>query len=121
MTTLTERGMGLLARALPVAAGGTIVYARGTSRVSIEAGFGVSEFQTDTAGSVLIEHTDRDFIFPAASLILGGTLATPQRGDQITVVDESKVFEVLAPGGAQVYRPCDPQGIAIRVHGKRLT
>jgi hypothetical protein len=77
-------------------------------------------------GSVRLERTDRDFIFPAESLILGGSLATPQRGDWITIVADvadgeidGQVFEVLAPGGAQPYQLSDTVGTVIRVHTKR--
>jgi hypothetical protein len=125
MSTLMERGLDMLARALPETAGGRILYQRGEERIWIEAAFGRSEFQVESADGVRIEHSDRDFIFPAEALILAGTPATPQRGDRISVVRENRldlqVFEVLAPGGEQVYRQCDSQGIMIRVHTKRVS
>jgi hypothetical protein len=123
MTSLMERGLNLLALSLPKGAGGKIVYRRGSNEVWIDATFGQTQFEVDDNGSNRIEHTDRDFLFSSASLILGGSLATPQKGDRITVVEESRgdgqVFEVLAPGGAQPYRLCDAQGLMIRVHTKR--
>jgi len=124
MTTLMERGMSMLGREIPKVAGGQIVYQRGESRVWIDAAFGVTEFQVEDSGGVRIEHSDRDFIFAMAGLILDGTIATPQRGDRITIVEDGgvdgQVFEVLAPGGAQVYRLCDAFGQMIRVHTKKL-
>lgn len=116
--TLLERGIDMASRLLPAAAGGEITYAHGAITVKIDAAFGSSEFATSIADGVLVEHSDRDFIFPAADLVLSGVVATPTRGDRITVGTE--VFEVMAPGGAQVYRPCDPQGAMIRVHTKKL-
>lgn len=119
-STLIQRGLAMAARALPAVAGGAVVYSRGANSVELSAGFGKTDFQVETADAVRIEHTDRDFIFAAADLILGGTVATPQRGDRIEVIDEEETFEVLAPSGAQVYRSCDAEGLMIRVHTKRV-
>ena len=125
MSTLMERGMKMLASAAPKVAGGQIIYQRGDSRVWIDATFGQTEFQIDEENGVRIEHSDRDFIFAADALILSGSLATPQRGDRITVVAEEhgdgQVFEVLAPSGSQVYRLVNPEGHVLRVHTKRTT
>jgi hypothetical protein len=125
MSTLLERGMDMIARAAPKVAGGRIIYQRGDSRVWIDATWGRTEFQTDTADGVRIEHSDRDFIFASAALVLGGVLATPARGDRITLVFENQtdgdVFEVLAPSGAQPYRLCDPEGVMMRVYGKKIS
>lgn len=116
--------MEAMARNLPSVAGGTIIYARGDDVVELSATFGRSEFSVTSGDSERVEFTDRDFIFEAETLILGGTLATPERGDRVTVIDAARVanevFEVLAPGGAQVYRRCDADGRMIRVHSKRL-
>ncbi len=123
MRTLFERGTRLVARASARAAGGKIIYKRGDDRVWIDATYGQTEFQVEENGGVRLEHTDRDFIFPSASLVLGGSLATPQRGDRIRIVANGHIdgedFEVLAPGGAQPYRLCDAAGAMIRVHAKR--
>ena len=124
MPTLLERGLSMAARALPAAAGGRSIYQRGEARVWISATRGQTEFQVESADGVRIVSTDRDFIFDARSLVIGGSLATPARGDRVTVVGEDRtdeqVFEVLAPGGAQPYRLCDPEGVMIRVHGTRM-
>jgi len=115
----------MLSSTLPTAAGGEVIYQRGDDRVWINATWGRTEFQIEDSDGVRIEHSDRDFIFAATALILGGTLATPQRGDRVTIVREEhgdqQVFEVLAPGGSQVYRTCDPEGHVLRVHSKRMT
>lgn len=125
MSTLMQRGLNMLARELPRAAGGKIVYQRGTQRVWLDATFGRTEFAVDSSDVVRIEHTDRDFIFPAEGLILGGKLATPERGDLITLVEDdhgaSQVFEVLSTDGKQCYRTCDTTGHMIRVYTKRIT
>ena len=124
MTTLLERGLSMAARVLPAAAGGEIVYQRGEDRVWLNATWGRTEFQVDTSDGVQIEYSDRDFIVAAADLVLSGIRITPQRGDRITLVGEDQtdkqVFEVLAPGSAQPYRLCDPEGVMLRLYGKRI-
>ena len=114
----------MLSRSAPAAAGGTINYQRGESRVWLKATWGATEFEVTTSGETRIEHSDRDFIFSANDLILNGSRATPQRGDRVIVVMEdprdNETFEVLAPAGIQPYRTCDPEGHLIRVHGKRI-
>ena len=37
----------------------------------------------DGYGGVQMQWTDRDFLIPAADLVLGGSTVTPQRGDRI--------------------------------------
>lgn len=122
--TLSERALSFLSRAAADTAGGQIIYQRANSRVWIDAAFGVAEPQIDDSTGSRIEHSDRDFIFPSAELTIDGTIATPQRGDRITIVQDGRVdgevFEVLAPAGMQVYRLSDPTGINIRVHTKKL-
>ena len=124
MSTLMVRALSLAARALPAAAGGPIQYDGEGDTVWMDAAFGRSEFQVESSDGMRLEYTDRDFIFPADRLILNGELATPKRGHRITIIKtrgDTEVFEVLAPGGAQVYRLCDPEGYMIRVHTKRLS
>jgi hypothetical protein len=115
----------MAARALARAAGGKIVYQRGERRVTIDdATFGRTEYEVEAGQVVRIEHTDRDFIFPAESLILDGKLAVPQKGDRIAIVEDDhvdkQIFEVLAPAGSQVFKTCDAYGVMIRVHTKRI-
>jgi hypothetical protein len=109
----------MLSRMGPAAAGGTITYARGADSVSIEATYGRSEFTSERDGVVTVEMNDRDFIVTLDDLILGGVVATPQRGDRITDA-EGHIFEVLALAGAQVYRTSDAEGTRVRVHTKRI-
>ena len=120
MSTLMQRGVALLARAGPSAAGGTIVYSRGADSVSLAATYGRSEFTSERDGVMTVEANDRDFTFEIDDLILGGVETLPQRGDRITDA-EGRLFEVLALAGAQVYRSCDAEGTMVRVHTKRIT
>lgn len=124
MSTLFERGMSMIGRLAPAAAGGVVTYRRGDDAVEIPGCvFGKTEFQAYKAQEVVIEHTDRDFIFCWRMLVLGGQVATPARGDRITTDDES-VYEVLPVDGEKCYRTSGPDSsgrdVLIRVHGKKL-
>ena len=123
MSTLMERGMSLIGRALPKAAGGEIQYSRGDDRITIAAAFGRTEFQVEDSNGVRLVHSDRDFIVQRDLLTLGGAIANPQRGDRITMIDPlgrfGDVFEVLAPGGSDVYSE-EPTGTLYRIHGKKI-
>jgi hypothetical protein len=122
MSTLMERGLAMATRGGSRAAGGSILYERGDNRLTIdEAVFGQTAFQVEDAGGIRVEHSDRDFIFPAIAMIFAGSLATPQRGDRVTIIGHDEVYEVLAPGGAQVYRDTGMPGAMMRrVHTKKL-
>ncbi len=98
--------------------GGDIVYSRGASSVTITATFGRSQFMVESAGETRIEHTDRDFLFPADKLILAGQATVPHKGDRITVAGE--VYEALPVDREQCYRCGDPQGNMIRVFTKKI-
>ena len=119
MATLMQRGVAMLSRVAPAAAGGTIVYSRGAASVSLSATYGKSEFTSERDGVVVVESNDRDFIFQLDDLVLSGTATIPQRGDRITDA-EGRLFEVLALAGAQVYRTSDSEGTVVRVHTKRI-
>lgn len=119
------RAIAAAQRAAARVQGGAILYQRGNERIRIDdVTFGRTEYQAESADGVRIEYTDRDFIFPAERLILGGKLATPQKGDKITVVAtgglDGEVFEVLPIDGKRCYRTCDSSGYVIRVYAKRV-
>ena len=121
---LMQRGMSMLATQMPAAAGGTIHYCRNTDSVSLSATFGRSEFSVEDTNGVRVEYSDRDFIVSAADLVLSDSAITPQRGDVIDVRSVTgevlHVYEVLAPGGMQPYRYCDPERTLLRIHTKRV-
>jgi len=71
-----------------------------------------------------MEWSDRDYIVPVASLILGGVLVEPQKDDWIEETFSSPVgtlqFNVSAPEGEPVWRYDDMQRSVYRVHTKRV-
>lgn len=117
---LMASGLSMLRRALPLAAGVPITYSRAGESVMLTAVEGRTAFEiTDSAGQ-MISTDSRDFIIEAIALVLGGSLAIPQRGDKITKED-GRVFEVLAIGGGQPYAEIGTNGDMLRVHTKRIT
>lgn len=118
MSDLLQSGLAWLAAQVAAAASQPIVYQRGAHQAPIAATFGHSEFPVETSEGTRIEHTDRDFLFAAESLVLGGVRATPQKGDRITVAGET--FEVLPVNGQQCYRNSDPYGVMLRVFTKKV-
>lgn len=122
MTDLLRTGAAWLAGQLKASAGRTVTYCRGAGTVSLTATVGRTLMRlADGQGGTFVEWTDRDYLFPAADLILSGSLTEPARGDQIRDTDEAGnvvVYEVLAPGGEPPWRYSDPQGVMLRVHTK---
>ena len=105
-----------------VLSGGAIAYSRGSTSLPFVATYGRALESADDAlmrGTDRLEFSDRDFLFPAASL---GSLGEPSDGDLVTIADGGReqgcVYEVMPIPGGRSFRSCDPQGIVIRVHTK---
>lgn len=123
-TDVMAAGMAWLAGMLPTVMGQPLVYRRGAEAVA----FCATPCQTklllsDEAGGARIEWTDRDFLIPAASLVLSGSKVLPKRGDVITQDDGEQVhtFQVLPYDGEPQWRWSDPYRRIIRVHTKRIS
>jgi hypothetical protein len=126
MGTILEDTLAAAQRAAALVDGGPIVYERGDRRVSIDrAAFGRTEFTVAAGEEIRTETTDRDFIFAADALILDGRRATPQPRDLVVIVHddrrEKETFEVLPLPGQKCFHFCDPRGILLRVHTKRVS
>jgi hypothetical protein len=92
--------------------------------VSLSATVGQSALRVgDGEGGTRLLLTDRDFIFPAADLILSGSLTTPAEGDRVTETIGTKtcVFEVMPYAGEPCWRYCDPTRNLIRVRTKQIS
>ena len=96
----------------------TVSYGRGDSTVQVAATVGQTTFEVQDAYGAVEKWESRDFLIAAADLVLDDALVEPQRGDRIT--DGQKVYEVLAPGKEDVYRPSDPYGVTLRIHTKQV-
>ena len=101
--------------------GQAVTYHRGASSVSVTAVPGRSDYEVDTEYGVERSVT-RDFIIEAADLVIGGSVITPQRGDQVkqTVGSDVLVFEVMPPAdGVDCYN-LDQTGTSCRVHARQV-
>jgi hypothetical protein len=111
---------GILGTNAPV----TFVYTRpGVGSVTITGWLGQSRLKLgDPAKGFRIVWTDRDFLFPAAALVLGGSQTEPIAGD-IIAVTPGKVGEGYFPAsygsGEPLFRYSDPQETIMRVHCKQ--
>ncbi len=99
-------------------------YERDGSFVLLDVTVGRTEYQeTDGYGGLIAKWTDRDFIFLAADLVLGGKFTKPEEGDKVYELDEhdsiTRTYEVMAIPDAQCFRYCDPQRQGLRAHTKQ--
>ncbi|MCR4411347.1 MAG: hypothetical protein NUV77_02850 [Thermoguttaceae bacterium] len=121
MPDLLETGQQWLADQLKTHASRSVIYVRGGEQVAVRATIGRTLLKLDDGyGGVRMEWTDRDFLIPAADLMLAGSPATPQRGDRIRETSGSQtfVFEVMAPGKEPPWRWSDPFRKMLRIHTK---
>ena len=100
----------------------TVTYQRGGESVEIAATLGTMSLEVSDEAGVMVRTRQTDFIVSAAALVLGGAAVTPQVGDRVLVAAGGKtlVFEVLALPGGEHFRPADPAGTVLRIHGKQV-
>ena len=101
--------------------GTNVMYHRGASSVGITAVVQKPQFVVDGETVVLVDWEGRDFMFNTISLVLGGVLCLPQRGDQIveTVGGATYTFDVMAPTAqTPVWEWSDKYRDRLRVHCK---
>jgi len=112
-----------LAQQLTGSASVKITYSRGAQSVVIQAIPGSSRLQVGTPATGLrIVRTDKDYLFKAALLVLGGSVTQPQRGDvasEVTADGVTRQYQVLPYADKEpMYRYSDPERTIIRVHFK---
>jgi hypothetical protein len=112
-------------RAAARLAGGKVVVEWHGERVVVDAVFGKANEEADDSGmrgTIRVEFSDRDYIFPAEQLVFAGRIAEPEDGMRFTVVEGDRKlgdsYEARPTPGAKCWRSCDPQGWLIRVHTK---
>jgi hypothetical protein len=128
MTTPLLTQMLLSAHRIAVARnGGSAAWTRGNTTTNLSnCVFGRAfEASEDTAlgGSVRIHYSDRDFIVPAADLVIANTQVLPQDGDVFEILSGAEVgarYEAMPIPGGQCYRTGDAQGVLLRIHTKRI-
>jgi len=117
MPDMLHFGLEWLAGKLKDHASQPVVYRRGAEEIAVSATIGRTLMKlADGEGGVRMEWTDRDFLIRADLLVIAGNQITPERGDR--VIDDGKVYEVMAPGGEPPWRVSDPFGVMLRIHTK---
>ena len=98
----------------------TVSYCRGKDSVDVRATVGKTVFEVDSGYAVLERIESRDYLVPAADLVLDGEVTLPARGDRIKEADGEKVFvyEVMAPGSEPHFQFSDPYRKTLRIHTK---
>jgi hypothetical protein len=101
-----------------------VTYARDEDFVELRAVLGRKLLKlSDGDGGVRMEWTDMDFLIDTTDLVLGGSEATPQRGDLVylPLADTVEVFEVSPPDPTEpCWRWCDPFRYKRRIHAKHV-
>lgn len=111
-----------LAATVKAVAGTAITYRRQPYAVALTAVKGRSEFNVETQPGIVEKIETQDWIISTSDLRLNGSLVLPKRGDVVEEVDGGKTYrwEVMAPGGENVYRFSDRSRIQIRVHSSLI-
>lgn len=118
MSSLISQGVDWLAGQLQEAAGEAIVYTRGEANLQLTAVLGRTPFRfIDDEGYSTLERR-RDFLVPAADLVVGGQRFEPAAADLITrtVDGVARKYRPNAPNGEPCWRPADPAGRLVRIH-----
>ena len=120
MTDILERGSNWLEDQRVAHASRPVEYQRGQSSVEVPASIGRTVFEIDDGVGILERTESRDFLIPAAELVLDGAPALPERGDRIreTIGTVTFVYEVMAPGKEPPWRYSDAYRRTLRIHTK---
>ena len=99
-----------------------VTYQRVDDTVEVHATIGKTVFEVDDAFEVIERVESRDFLLPAAELVLDGKQVLPERGDRIRETQDDKVYvyEVLAPGRAPHWKFSDDYRRTLRIHTKHV-
>jgi len=123
MPDLLQVGQAWLTDQLNTHVAKEVAYRRGVDETVVRATIGRTLLKLDDGyGGVRMVWTDRDYLIPAADLMLGGNPALPQRGDVVRegAGSQTHVYEVLAPGDEPPWRWADPHRQMLRIHTKLI-
>jgi hypothetical protein len=116
---LLEKGRSLISKAID-SDGMEILYSGDGDSIALTAIEGKTDYPVEKSGTVSIETTDADFLFPAIKLVLNGRLATPNRGHTIEKIDPlngNRKYAVFNIPNQKCYR--ETAGM-LRVHAKLI-
>lgn len=120
MTDILERGSNWLEDQRAAHASRPVEYQRGENAVEVPASIGRTVFEIDDGVGILECTESRDFLVPAASLVLNGSQALPERGDRVreTIGTVTFTYEIMAPGKEPPWPYSDAYGRTLRIHTK---
>ncbi len=123
MTNMMKAGAQLRNRAFKTNMSVAITYTRGANSVSLSATPGQTVFEVTEPDGAMVERQTRDFIFPAADLVIAGSVVLPEVGDVITETDGSTTYvhEVRAPASERCYKFGDDCRVTLRVHTQQTS
>lgn len=127
MSRLIDRGMKFLQRIGGNNGVSSLVYTQvggGTVTLTNIAWEGRTAFRSNQQNRPSLEWSDRDYLIPAAALVIGAVQVLPQRGDRLaeTLNGATQTFEIVTPdNGERAWRFADPQNTLLRVHVKRVS
>ena len=122
MADILERGSNWLEDQRVAHASRPVEYQRSESSVEVPASIGRTVFEIDDGVGILERTESRDFLVPAASLVLNDTQALPERGDRVleTIGSVTFTYEVMAPGKEPPWRYSDAYRRTLRIHTKLI-
>ncbi len=120
---LLKTGSAWLTGQLKTNVARSVTYKRGVDSVTLAATVGRTDFDVlDNETAMLTRVESRDYVFPAADLVLDSAQVLPERGDQIVEIGDdgkTRTYEVMAPAPRMAhYRWSDPYHERLRVHTK---
>ncbi len=120
MANLLETGSQWLSDQIDEHLSSPVVYRRGSSTVSVQAGKAKTTFDLPSSNGMIISVESRDFLITASKLLLDGEQILPLVGDRIIedISGELRAYEVQNFGTERPYRFCDAHRIKLRVHTK---
>lgn len=95
-----------------------VSYGRGGEWIALDATIGRTTFEALQEDGSTLTFEARDFLFPAAQLVLANGPTTPRPGDKIR--QGGQLYEVLRPAEGPAWRYSDPYRTTIRVHTKHV-
>lgn len=120
MADMLQVATGWLSDVFQESVARNITYTRGAYSVAFAATLGRTLFNLQDQSGLRMQWGDRDYIFPAALLILNSASVKPAVGDRIADSVDGATYEVRAPQGEATYRNSDAGGIDLRVHAVRV-
>ena len=123
MADLLRRGAAFLARKLAPACPVLYTPKAGGPPLLLAAWPGSSRADGETRPkpAARVDHAERDYLFAAGDLIVGGVPVVPQRGDRVTEVVRGveTAWEAWSTGTEPCWRYADHTREFVRVHTKK--